>query len=332
TWFRVLAIVAILLSVGSPVVAAHDPAPPAEPADGPGGQARTYPAVRQERFGDRPDGYWLFEPVSASGEVPSEPQPLVIFLHGFMSVFPEMYGTWVDHIVRGGAVLIFPDFQTLNPLTLRPDEYLENAMRAVESALVELEAANRASVDLANTAVVGHSVGGVLAVNYAALAEERGLPVPRVIMPVEPGGCSGCMEGPFGGFGLDLMDLSAIDPSSRAIVVAGDDDWVVGTEPARLIWESLSSLQPGHRDLVILRSDDHGSPELRADHLLPVEQVGGQVDALDWYGTWKLLDALMACAFQGSDCGKALSGSEFQHDMGVWSDGTKVIAPLIESA
>ncbi|MGD9712847.1 MAG: hypothetical protein AB7V46_12345, partial [Thermomicrobiales bacterium] len=66
TWFRVLAIVAILLSVGSPLVAANDPAPPAQPADGPGGLARTYPAVRQERFGDRPDGYWLFEPVSAS--------------------------------------------------------------------------------------------------------------------------------------------------------------------------------------------------------------------------------------------------------------------------
>jgi hypothetical protein len=48
------------------------------------------------------------------------------------------------------------------------------------------------------------------------------------------------------------------------------------------------------------------------------------LDALDWYGTWKLTDALMACAFAGDWCDYALGDTPEQRFMGAWSDGVPV--------
>lgn len=313
-------------------VASDRPTPPTQPATGPGGVERAYPNWRSERVGDRPTGYWLFEPLDASGAPPTEPVPLVIFLHGFTAVDPDFYGAWIDHIVRGGAVVVFPFYQTLNPLTLRPSEYLANAQTAIADAVERLGQSGRARIDSARTAVVGHSAGGVLAVNYAATAAANGLPAPIALMPVEPGGCRGCSSDLSGRFGISLEDLSTLDPSIRAIVVAGDADGVVGTEPARHIWESMTSLAPGNRDYVLIRSDAHGRPALRANHLMPLDAPFGSVDALDWYGAWKLLDGLLACAFDGAGCADALGGTPFQTFMGVWSDGTPVVPAEVESA
>ncbi len=312
--------------------ASDHPTPPTQLAQGPGGVERPYSGVQSESFGNRPAGYWLFEPLAASGNLPDKHLPLVIFLHGFMAVDPTFYGEWIEHITRGGAIVVFPFYQTINPLTLRPNEYLDNTNTAIADALVELAGPGHAQVDLTRVAVVGHSAGGVLAVNYAATAEQNGLPVPSVIMPVEPGGCKGCTSGLSSRFGISLEDLSTIAPATRVIVIAGDADHIVGTEPAKHIWESLTSLLPGNRDYVLIRSDNHGKPVLRANHLLPIDVIVGTSDALDWYGPWKLFDGLIGCAFDSLSCDRALGGTPFQEDMGAWSDGTPVKPAVIESA
>ncbi len=257
----------------------------------------------------------------------------MIFLHGFMAVDPSFYGEWIEHITQGGAIVVFPFYQTINPFTLRPNEYLDNTNTAIADALVELAQPGHATVDLSRVAVVGHSAGGVLAVNYAATAAQNGLPVPSVIMPVEPGGCKDCTSGMGSSFGMPLEDLSNLDPTTRAIVIAGDADTTVGTEPAKKIWESMTSLLPGNRDYILIRSDDHGRPELRANHLMPLTGgIVGTVNALDWYGPWKLFDGLIDCAFDGIACDQALGGTPFQTFMGDWSDGTPVKPALVESA
>ncbi len=322
----------IFTPLASTVSAADHSTPPSQPAQGPGGAERTYPGMQRASFGNRPTGYWLFEPLDASGNLPAKPLPLVIFLHGFMAVDPIFYAEWIEHITRGGAIVVFPFYQTINPLTLRPNEYLENTNTAVTDALVRLAEPGHAQVDLTRVAVVGHSAGGVLAVNYAATAAQNGLPVPSVIMPVESGGCKGCTSGISGNVGITLEDLSTLDPTTRAIVIAGDADNVVGTEPAKHIWEAMTSLLPGNRDYVLIQSDNHGKPVLRANHLMPMDAIVGTVNALDWYGPWKLFDGLIACAFDGLACDQALGGTPFQEYMGTWSDGTPVNPALVESA
>ncbi|HLP06848.1 MAG TPA: hypothetical protein VK178_01690, partial [Opitutaceae bacterium] len=47
-------------------------------------------------------------------------------------------------------------------------------------------------------------------------------------------------------------------------------------------------------------------------------------NALDYYGTWRLFDALCAAAFENKFREIALGGGAAQLDMGQWSDGTPV--------
>ena len=77
------------------------------------------------------------------------------------------------------------------------------------------------------------------------------------------------------------------------------------------------------RDYVRLVSDDHGDPPLLAAHsVAATDGVWGPLDAYDWYGTWKLLDGLLGCAFAGVDCQFSLGDTPDQRFMGAWSDGT----------
>ena len=94
---------------------------------------------------------------------------------------------------------------------------------------------------------------------------------------------------------------------------------------ARRIWEGTSAVPLDRKDHVTLRSDGHGSPALRATHLVAqTAGGGGTLDALDWYGLWKLTDLLLTCAFDGVDCDRASNGSPEQRFMGRWSDGVPV--------
>lgn len=296
------------------------PSPPGQPRQGPGGRATTYERVQAEHVGEDATGYSLFVPE----DVPSSdgPLPLVLFFHGFSAVDPTVYRAWIDHIVRRGAVVVYPDYQSLELDELNPDAYLPNALAAVTDALDRLEAPRYPEVDLSRVATVGHSVGGVLAANYAAVSGPLGLPVPRAMMPVEPGGCRGCGDA---AAGLPLARLELVPAETFALVVVGSDDTIVGEGGALAIWEGTGQIPDERRDYVEIVSDARGEPALLADHFQPsAHDMGGEVDALDWYGTWKLFDALMACAFAGELCGSALGNTPEQVAMGTWSDGVPV--------
>ena len=48
------------------------------------------------------------------------------------------------------------------------------------------------------------------------------------------------------------------------------------------------------------------------------------VNAMDFYGTWKLFDALCDAAFYGKNREYALGNTPQQRFMGLWSDGVPV--------
>ena len=49
------------------------------------------------------------------------------------------------------------------------------------------------------------------------------------------------------------------------------------------------------------------------------------VDAMDYYGCWKLFDGLCDAAFKGKNRQFALGGTTQQKYMGKWSDGKEVV-------
>lgn len=304
--------------------------PPGQSAAGPGGAQRDFPSVVNRRIGESPTGGWLFLPAAGDGKVASGPLPLTIFFHGYTATEPGSYLGWINHIARGGSAVFFPDYQGTDFAAQETADYLPNAIDGVRSLLSTVGSGDVPAIDQDRVRVVGHSLGGVLATGYAAIAAGEGLPVPGVMMPVQPGGCSGC--GATGDrLGAPFFDLAGIDPETLALVVVGDDDTVVGSVAARRIWEGLGQIAADRRDLIFFRTDPHGDPELVADHLLP-QTAGrfGEPDAYDYLGVWKLFDALVTCAESGIDCDVGLGGGKAQTSLGSWSDGTPV-TPLIVS-
>jgi hypothetical protein len=54
------------------------------------------------------------------------------------------------------------------------------------------------------------------------------------------------------------------------------------------------------------------------------------LNALDYYGTWKLFDALEDAAFYGKEREYALGNTPQQRNMGKWSDGVPVKEMIVE--
>lgn len=315
------------ISVGNAAGLAQPPRPPAQPEAGPGGQEAAFAEVVATRVGEPPSGYWLFEPAEPSEVDPggtTRALPVVVFLHGFTALDPDRYRLWMEHIAKRGAIVVYPDYQRASPFGDDWRTFLPNAREAVRAALASLEVGATARPDTTRLAVVGHSLGGVLAAGYAATAANEGLPEADVLMAVAPGGCGGCR--PLAEEqGVPLPDLSRVPAATKAVVVVGDADGVVGDGGGKRIWAAMGAVPTSNRDYVTVVSDGRGAPSLRASHLFPqTAGRGSTTDALDWFGTWKLLDLLTDCAFAGLGCDEALGGSARQRSMGVWSDGVPV--------
>lgn len=291
--------------------------PPVQPATGPGGRHYRFNDVTAARAGDVPTGAWVYTPGGTTEEERGE-LPVVVFLHGFGGTDPEVYGEWLQHLARRGAVVIFPDYQEPGFFEGGQGAYLGNMFTGVDGALDLLDAAPD------RVHVVGHSLGAVLTAAYGVLAPGAGLPPAATLTMIEPGGCRTC--GNFGSFGVPLpLDRQIPAETLVRTVVGGDDDFV-GDADARSIQRMLAEVPADSRVFELIPSDDHGAPALVADHLFP--QTGGSPDALDWFGLWRPLDALISCADAGQDCEIALGDGDGRRFMGEWSDGTPVCSPV----
>lgn len=140
------------------------------------------------------------------------------------------------------------------------------------------------------------------------------------------------------------------------LTVTGDGDRLVRDVDAKRIFNELTQVPGINKSYVTLVTDEHGKPALKANHLAPVawaelpqgaKPIGSgagarlrvlmrqrmmpdvsnasrSVDALDFYGLWKLFDGLTDAAFYGTNRNYALGDTHAVRFMGVWSDGVPV--------
>ena len=333
-----LALVLTLVSVSS----AQLPAPPPQPETGPGGKQASHSAVIKKRYREGAKEYWIYEPDHPKPTV----APVVVFLHGWGGTNPLYYGAWIDHIVKRGNIVIFPRYQS--SILTRREDFIPNTLDAVTDAFARLQS-ERGHVrpDLNRVATVGHSLGGVLAASVAALANESGLPRVRAVMSVEPGLTRAPASVP-------MPDLKKIPGDALLLSVAGDRDTLVDDYDAKRIYYESTQVPVSNKDFVRLVTDEHGQPALIANHRAPTApdqdydngegdliarrsrggsgstgtadgspQIPG-INALDYYGVWKLFDGLCDAAFFGKNREFALGDTPQQRFMGKWSDGVPV--------
>ena len=337
-----LGITLILFSLN--VVLSQNATPPLQAKSGPGSSQYVHASVIKNRYGKGGTEYWIFEPDSPKPRT----APVIVFLHGWGGMNPLYYGAWVDHLVKRGNIVIYPRYQAnlLSPIK----DFTPNTISAVKDAVARLQTEKgHVTPDFNKFATVGHSLGGLLAANVAALAAESKLPRVGAVMAVEPG----ITEAPIS---VPLADLKKIPSETLLLAIAGDQDTLVRDVDAKRIYYESTRISADNKDFILMVSDSHGTPVLQASHRAPTamdksydngEGVGGSpsgaadrignvqlsrrvrpetmlINALDYYGTWKLFDALTDAAFTGKNREYALGNTPQQRFMGVWSDGVPV--------
>lgn len=308
--------------------------PPTQPSSGPGGSDYPHAGFRRTFCGQDERAFWIFEP-----HAPRPNQaPLVCFFHAWGGTNPHIYGNWIVHLVRKGHMVLYPVYQTLSSI-LNVMEH--NALVSFSEAIGHVSKGPFVTPDLERLAIVGHSLGGWLGLRTAALAFKAGILTPKALMIVQPG------WGPFGR--ISMEELRHIPSTTLMLFIVGEHDRHCLPWQATRLYRAVE-LTPGiNKDFVRMFSDFHGTPPLICDHSSPLavrDDCGpslsasekglrtrmlkvlslrwAKVDALHYYGYWKLFDALQDAAFYGKNRKYALGNTPQQRFMGYWSDGIPV--------
>ena len=261
---------------------------------------------------------------------------MVVFLHGWFAVNPGFYGAWIDHLVRDGRIVIFPRYQ--NDVGTMPHDFLPNAVAAIHDALGVLhDGVGHVRADTGRFVLIGHSAGGNLAALIAAAASDphADLPQPQAVIAMMPGEIVPIRE----------PSLSRISEKTLLIVGVGEEDVVVGDLRGRQIFAEADAIPSSRKRFILFRSDRHGFPPLIAEHTAPtgvhpqldngeglfraLQLSFGDVNALDHAGFWRIADLTIEAAFSGKTLDDVTRDDERFRHLGFWSDGRKVIPPIV---
>lgn len=254
----ILLVFVFIVSCALAATAPHQPF-----TDKPGGSAYLFSGVKKSLFGEAGMQYWIFEPDKPK----PEKAPLIVFNHGWGATDPKTYEAWIEHIVRRGNIVIYPVYQDPGKFRFPPEKITPNAIAAVKDAIERMQNDPQGFVqpETDKFAIVGHSAGGQITANMAALSATSGLPVPRAVMCVEPGKSwarSSKVK-------IPLEDVSKIPSGTLLLTVTGDQDKIVKDIDAKYIFNGAKQVSTEDKNFIILVSDSHGSPALKADHFAP---------------------------------------------------------------
>jgi len=230
---------------------------------GGGTAASTRPTVEGMHTQDA-KGAWIFRPAGT-------PKRLVIFFHGQggeTEATPANHRQWIDHLVKHGAVVVYPRYEQIySPAVLAP------AIAGIQRASGRLDLKGLPVLAL------GCSRGAALAVEYAAVAPRKHVPVPDAVESVNPV--------PYGETSY-AVDLSPLRPRTVMAVIVSEKD-PHGADGAGLLLQRLRSAGfPGSQlELNIARA--HGS--FTADHLAPLSSSAA-ARAAYWAPTDALISSL----------------------------------------
>jgi acetyl esterase/lipase len=228
--------------------------PPAQPKSGPGGADYAATDVTKRAIGTTSSASFVFH---AAG-TPAEPRPVVVLLHAWGAVNPQIYGGLIDHLARKGYLVLWPRFQELGKT--RPGDATANAVTLVKQAFAALGDDPAARPDTARVAVVGHSAGAAIAANIAAVAKAEGLPVPKLVLALMPGGVATDAKSR----GILLADLGQIDPATLFITMSPDRDHLPADRTGRRLLKEAANVPLERKLFMRALSDGHGYPPFSA--------------------------------------------------------------------
>jgi acetyl esterase/lipase len=193
----------------------------------------------------------------------------VIFFHGQggpVEATPTNHRPWIDHLVQRGAVVVYPRYEESYSKAV-----IDPAVAGVRTA------SKRLGLKDVPVLALGYSRGAALAVEYAAVAPAKGVPVPDAIETVNPV--------PYGEQAR-IVDLHPLRPKTVVAVLISDRDPYAVNGSTLLLHRLRDAGFPGERiELNVAHS--HGS--FVAGHLAPLSALPAARAAY-----WAPTDALIA--------------------------------------
>lgn len=300
-----------------------------QPISGPGSANYEHDSVAFYDYAAEEDGFWLFEPNAPN---PKESN-LIVFIHGYGGYNPMIYGQWIKHLVRKGNTVIYPRYQK-TVFSPSPKKFSENVVTAIQDALKIIEEnKSHISVDTRSLCIVGHSYGGILAAEITAYWEKYDIPKPQGIFVCAPG------TGPFKAGKLD--DYSILPKDLNLLVMVNENDYIVGDEMGVKIFETATHIS--NRNLIRQKSDDDNDISAGHNETYCVDETFdsghhnytakkalriSETNAVDYFGYWKLFDALIDCSREGRNCAFAFGNTTQQRSLGLATDGSSSIKDL----
>lgn len=258
--------------------------------------------------------------------------PAVVFLHGMTLQSPDIYKGHIDHLVKQGYIVFFPQINKGGIIGMLTDTdqnaMLRRSVTSTNDAIAKLKSELGDILDEDNIFMFGHSLGGMIAACWESAADWDGL------NPVDIKGK--CLANP-------SIDMSAVPDfvnpvpldiqraylsTAPAILLAGASDTIAPTDSSVIALYQNGLVSTAAKSVYEAYSDDHGDPALDADHMASIQDDGfmpgfmmdllggdGEEDAMDYRYYWAAMDAVLD------------NQTNLSFNMGEWSDGEPVIQP-----
>ncbi|MEL6987188.1 MAG: hypothetical protein AAGK97_05100 [Bacteroidota bacterium] len=297
-----------------------------QPPKGPGSAEYLYDSVAVLDYAEAIDGSTVFYPKNTE----EENLDVIIFVHGYGAVNPMIFGAWIKHLVRKGNVVIYPRYQKtlFNPL---PAQFADFVSNGIQVGIENFQKDTGKKLRMDRVSYIGHSYGGALVAYLANYYKKYEIPKPIAVFACEPG------TGPFKD--ARLRSYRDLEEDIQLLVMVGNEDLTVGDELGLRIYLSSKQLKRRNflrqftdvfEDYIISSSHyepyaidmefDNGDRNFTADRALQVAKI----DAVDYYGYWKLFDALLACSRDNNYCEYAFGNSKEQTSLGEWKKGIPI--------
>lgn len=312
-------------------------------------QRHTHASVDVMTLGDGAQRVYIFTPAQPAlhGKV-----PMVFFHHGWQGMNPLNYGALIDHLARSGQVVIFPVYQ--DSAQTSPQVVTGNAAQADRRALAAL-AERGITPDARRVLYFGYSMGAAISLNLALDPARYRLPAPRALVLAAPGDAYHVAHG--AAARSIIGPVENLPPKLPIAILTGAADTSIGLPTARLLDRRLCGThQSGRLVLMVLPSAVHdgkkvtaghgspGAPDSRynfaltrhdiPDHIpgRPDFEASASLNQLDFYGYWKVLDAMLDYLAKGGALPDSVfgNGTPRQRYLGSWPDGTPYPQARIE--
>lgn len=246
--------------------------------------------------------------------------PVVVLLHGFQLLAPDIYQGLIDHLTRQGNIVVFPAYNKGGFGIIGDTD--QNAMqaRAIASTRSAIDALGT-KADRSKVYLFGHSLGGLIASTWTA----RGGIAPAGIVLANPSTAAGAGVPDFVPVTVTPIPWQTLAPATTAptVLLTGSADTIAAPAESIALHDAMASA--ASRGVWMLQDDGTQAPKIQADHMAPIQRQGivpdflmnalggdAEEDTADWRFYWAALDQLMA--------GNATP----TFSMGTWGNGTPV--------